>query len=241
MSQQQAEANVRAQFAAQVAATLANDSQEKQYRLEQATQSQFTPVSGCSKSQPETTVYPTGRPSPPVDIGGTHTVPMTGMPQFPTQNFEPHQRERKIIQIKDPNSNKDVTQEFLNHQPSGSVTGSTGGTTNNSSPESVLSLAANAVHVVLDAENRHEDAAQPLKSAELPCFRRATDSKVTEDVDQQVAKLKSTAESSEAEVLPITIALGDALGVEKVTGYESNIEIYGVTVNPIDTHRTGLY
>ena len=60
---------------------------------------------------------------------------MTGMPQYQTQTFEPRTRERKIIQIKDPNSNKDVTQEILNRQPSGSLTGSTGGTPNNITPD----------------------------------------------------------------------------------------------------------
>jgi len=60
---------------------------------------------------------------------------MTRMPQYQTQTFEPRARERKIIQIKDPNSNKDVTQEILNRQPSGSLTGSTGGTPNNITPD----------------------------------------------------------------------------------------------------------
>ena len=57
---------------------------------------------------------------------------MTGMPQYQTQTFEPRARERKIIQIKDPNSNKDMTQEILNRQRSGRLTGSTGGTSNKS-------------------------------------------------------------------------------------------------------------
>ena len=134
-SQQQAEANVRAQFAAQVAATLANNNQEKQYRLEQATQSHFTPMSGSFKSQPQTTFYPMGQPSPPYNVVRALTAPTTEMPQFQTQPFEPRERERKIIQIKDPNSNKAVTQESLNRPPSGSLTGSTSGTTSNSNPD----------------------------------------------------------------------------------------------------------
>ena len=60
---------------------------------------------------------------------------MTGMPQYQTQTFEPRTRERKIIQIKDPNSNKDMTQEILNRQPSGSLTGSTGGSPSNIIPD----------------------------------------------------------------------------------------------------------
>ena len=76
-----------------------------------------------------------GQPTLPVYIVRAPTAPMTGMPQFPMQNFEPRALERKIIQIKDPNSNKDVTQEIPNRQPSGSLTGSTTGTPNNSTPD----------------------------------------------------------------------------------------------------------
>ena len=39
------------------------------------------------------------------------------------------------MQIKDPNSNKDVTQEILNRHPSGSLASSTGGTPNNTTPD----------------------------------------------------------------------------------------------------------
>lgn len=111
-----------------------------QYRPQQPMQGQFPPVSGHSQPpgpygyQPSI-VYPMGQPSPPVYIlRAPHTAPMPGMPQYQTPNFEPRARERKIIQIKDPNSNKDVTQEILNRQPSGSVTGSTSGTPNNITP-----------------------------------------------------------------------------------------------------------
>ena len=60
---------------------------------------------------------------------------MPGMPQYQAQTFEPRTREKKIIQIKDPNSNKDVTQEILNRHPSASLTSSTGGTPNNTTPD----------------------------------------------------------------------------------------------------------
>ena len=110
-----------------------------QYRPQQAIQGQFPPVSGPSPSQgpyyPQTTVYPLGQPSPPVYIVRAPTAPITGMQQYQNPNFEPRARERKIIQIKDPNSNKDVTQEVLSRQPSGSLTGSTAGTPNNSTPD----------------------------------------------------------------------------------------------------------
>ena len=111
-----------------------------QYRPQQAMQGQFPAVSGHSQPpgpygyQPST-VYQMGQPSPPVYIlRAPHTAPMSGMPQYQTTNFEPRTRERKIIQIKDPNSNKDVTQEILNRHPSGSLTGSTSGTPNSITP-----------------------------------------------------------------------------------------------------------
>ena len=110
------------------------------HRPQQPMQGQFAPMSGPSQPQGSpyfqpTTVYQVGQPNPPMYIVRAPPGPMTGMPQYQTQTFEPRTRERKIIQIKDPNSNKDVTQEILNRQPSGSLTGSTGGTPNNITPD----------------------------------------------------------------------------------------------------------
>ena len=111
-----------------------------QYRLQQAMQGQFPPVSGPSHPQGHygyqpSNVYPMGQPWPPVYVIRAPAAPMPGMQRYQTQTFEPRAREKKKIQIKDPNSNKDVTQEILNRQPSGSLTGSTGGTPNNTTPE----------------------------------------------------------------------------------------------------------
>lgn len=88
---------------------------QMQYRPQQPMQGQFTPVSGPSQppgpyGYPPTTVYPMGQPPAPVYIVRAPAPTMGAMPQYtPPQNFEPRARERKIIQIKDPNSNKDVT------------------------------------------------------------------------------------------------------------------------------------
>ena len=110
------------------------------HRPQQPMQGQFAPVSGPSQPQGSpyfqpTTVYQVGQPTPPMYIVRAPPGPMTGMPQYQTQTFEPRTRERKIIQIKDPNSNEDVTQQILNRQPSGNLTGSTGGTPNNITPD----------------------------------------------------------------------------------------------------------
>ena len=113
---------------------------QMQYRPQQAVQGQFPPVSGPSQPQGHfgyqpSTVYQMGQPSPPVYIVRAPTNPMSGMPQYQAQTFEPRTREKKIIQIKDPNSNKYVTQEILNRHPSESLTSSTSGTPNSTTPD----------------------------------------------------------------------------------------------------------
>ena len=60
---------------------------------------------------------------------------MPRMPQYQTQTYDARARKQKIIQIKDVNTNKDVTQEILNRYPSWSLTSSTGGTPNNTTPD----------------------------------------------------------------------------------------------------------
>ena len=100
---------------------------QMQYRPQQAVQGQFPKVSG--PSQPEghfgyqpSTVYQMGQPTPRAFIVRALTT-------------ERRAGEKKNIQIKDPNSNKDVTQEILKRHPSGSLTSSTGGTSNNTTPD----------------------------------------------------------------------------------------------------------
>ncbi len=109
---------------------------QMQHVPRQARQGQSSP----SKTQgpydySQTTVVPTGQPSPPANIVRVPASPMTGMPQFRTQSFEPCTRVKKIIQIKDPKRNKDVTQEILNRQPSGSLTSTTGSSSSSTSPD----------------------------------------------------------------------------------------------------------
>ena len=100
------------------------------YPPPQAIQGQFPPVPG--PSQPQGPIlyqtspgYPMGQP--PVYI---LRAPTPGMAQYPQQTIEPRAREKKIIQIKDPNSNKDVTQEILKQKPAGSSSSTVAGTPN---------------------------------------------------------------------------------------------------------------
>ena len=112
---------------------------QMQYRPQQPMSGAFPPVSGPSQGPghfvftPQQTGYPMGQLSGPLYILRAPATPMNTIPWYsPSQNFEPRARERKIIQIKDPNSNKDVTQEILNRQPSGSVSGSVSGSASGS-------------------------------------------------------------------------------------------------------------
>ena len=114
---------------------------QMQYRPRQEMQGPFSPVSGPSQPQgphdysPRRKVQPMGQPSSPVFIVKAPAAPMTGMPHFQTHSFEPRTREKKIIQIKDPNSSKDVTQEILNRQPSWSFSSNTSGSPGSASPD----------------------------------------------------------------------------------------------------------
>ena len=108
-----------------------------QYRPQQPMPGGFPPVTGPSQGPghfvftPQQTGYPMGQPPGPLYILRAPAAPMNTIQQYsPSQNFEPRARERKLIRIKDPDSNKDVTQEILNNrQPSGSVSGSASGST----------------------------------------------------------------------------------------------------------------
>ncbi len=154
-------------------------SPQMQYRPQQKMQGQFTPVSGPSQPKgpsgyPQTSVYPMGKPSQPVYVVRAPAAPMAGMPQFQTQSFEPRARERKIIQIKDPNSNKDVAQEILNRQPSGSLTGSSSSST---TPD-ILGQSSRSSTPPLTAQQQAEASARaqfvaqvsPAKSLSLPTY-----------------------------------------------------------------------
>ncbi|KAK2557679.1 Eukaryotic translation initiation factor 4 gamma 1 [Acropora cervicornis] len=100
------------------------------YPPPQAIQGQFPPVPGPSQPQgpllyQSTPGFTMGQP--PVYI---LRAPTPGMSQYPQQTIEPRTREKKIIQIKDPNSNKDVTQEILKQKPAGSSSSTVPGTPN---------------------------------------------------------------------------------------------------------------
>ena len=109
------------------------------YRPPQGMQGQFPPVSGPSQPHgpfvyQQSPGYPIGQPPPPVYIVRAPATPLQGIQQFQPQ-FETRTRERKIIQIKDPDSNKAVTQEILKRQRASSLTSTAVGTPINNTPD----------------------------------------------------------------------------------------------------------
>ena len=105
---------------------MGSPAQMQYHRPQQPIHGQFAPVSGPSQPQGSpyiqpTTVYQLGQPTPPMYIVRAPPGPMTGMPQYQAQTFEPRARERKIIQIKDPNSSSSTPPLTLQQQAEANV------------------------------------------------------------------------------------------------------------------------
>ena len=215
---------------------------QMQYRPQQPTSGAFTPVSGPSQGPghfgytPQQTIYPIGQPSGPLNIIRAPAAPMNILQQYsPSQNFEPRARERKIIQIKDPNSNKDVTQEILNRQPSGSVSGSvsgsasgsTGGTPTNTPDISGQSSSSSTPPVT----SQQQDV-----QAQFVAQVAAT---LTSDTDEN---FELTLEGSVGEEIMLKAPQSESAEVEeKVNGHEAKAKTASVTKNSTDVQGVGLY
>ena len=185
-----------------------------QYRPQQPMARAFPPVSGPSQGPghfgytPQQTIYPMGQPSGPLYILRAPATPMNTIQQYsPGQNFEPRARERKLIRMKDPNSNKDVTQEILNNrQPSGSVSGSASGSTGgmptntpdisgqSSSSPSLMSQQQNvrAQFAARVAATLTSDTDKNKKPGDVIIQKLSVNNKLTVDAP----KLKSVADTS---------------------------------------------
>ena len=208
-----------------------------QYRHQQPMPGPFPPVSGPSQGPghfvftPQQTGYPVGQPSPMYILRAT-PPPMNTLPQYsPSQNFEPRARERKIIQIKDPNSNKDVTQEILKRQPSGSVSGSvsgsTGGTPTNTPDVSGQSSRSSTPPL----SSRQQD-----RQAQFAAQVAAT---LTNDTDKN---FELTLEGSVGEEIMLKAPQSEGAEVEeKVNGHEAKAKTASVTKNSTDVQGAGLY
>ena len=208
-----------------------------QYRPQQPTSGAFTPVSGPSQGPghfgytPQQTIYPMGQPSGPLNIIRAPAAPMNTLQQYsPSQNFEPRARERKIIQIKDPNSNKDVTQEILNRQPSGSVSGSasgsTGGTPTNTPDISGQSSSSSTPPLASQQQDVQAQFAAQVAA-------------ISSDTDEN---FELTLEGSVGEEIMLKAPQSESAEVEeRVNGHEAMAKTASVTKNSTDVQGAGLY
>ena len=215
---------------------------QMQYRPQQPTSGAFTPVSGPSQGPghfgytPQQTIYPIGQPSGPLNIIRAPAAPMNTLQQYsPSQNFEPRARERKIIQIKDPNSNKDVTQEILKRQPSGSVSGSvsgiasgsTGGTPTNTPDISGQSSSSSTPPLTSQQQDVRAQFAVQVAAI------------LTSDTDKN---FELTLEGSVGEEIMLKAPQSEGAEVEeRVNGHEAEAKTASVTKNSTDVQGAGLY
>ena len=209
-----------------------------QYRPQQPTSGAFTSVSGPSQGPghfvftPQQTGYPMGQPPGPLYILRAPAAPMNTIQQYSlSQNFEPHARERKIIQIKDPNSNKDVTQEILKRQPSGSVSGSasgsTGGTPTNTPDVSGQSSRSSTPPLSSQQQDRQAQFAAQVAAT------------LTSDTDKN---FELTLEGSVGEeIMPKAPQSEGAEVEERVNGHEAEAKTTSFTKNSTDVQGAGLY
>ena len=212
-----------------------------QYRPQQPMPRAFTPISGSSQGPghfvftPQQTGYSVGQPSHMYILRAT-PPPMNTLPQYsPSQNFEPRARERKIIQIKDPNSNKDVTQEILKRQPSGSVSGSvsgiasgsTGGTPTNTPDISGQSSSSSTPPLTSQQQDVQAQFAAQVAAT------------LTSDTDEN---FELTLEGSVGEEILLKAPQSESAEVEeRVNGHEAKAKTASVTKNSTDVQGAGLY
>ena len=213
-----------------------------QYRPQQPMPGAFPPVSGPSQGPghfvftPQQIGYPMGQPPGPLYILRAPAAPMNTIQQYSlSQNFEPHARERKIIQIKDPNSNKDVTQEILKRQPSGSVSGSvsgsasgsTGGTPTNTPDVSGQSSRSSTPPLSSQQQDRQAQFAAQVAAT------------LTSDTDKN---FELTLEGSVGEeIMPKAPQSEGAEVEERVNGHEAEAKTTSFTKNSTDVQGAGLY
>ena len=210
---------------------------QMQYRHQQPMPGPFPSVSGPSQGPghfvftPQQTGYPVGQPSHMYILRAT-PPPMNTLQQYSlSQNFEPRARERKIIQIKDPNSNKDVTQEILNRQPSGSVSGSASGSTGGT-PTNTPCISGQS----------SRSSTPPLTSQQQDVraqFAVQVAAILTSDTDKN---FELTLEGSVGEEIMLKAPQSEGAEVEeRVNGHEAEAKMASVTKNCTDVQGAGLY
>ena len=194
------------------------------YPPPQAIQGQFPPVPGPSQPQghliyQSTTGFPMGQP--PMYIV---RAPAPTMSQFQPQTIEPRAREKKIIQIKDPNSNKDVTQEILKQKPAGSLASTGAGTPsvtpNLSGQSSNSSTPPLTSQQQAEANVRAQFAAQV--AATLVKNSQEKPKKIENVIQKSIPNSRADADSSKARE-PVDAEKQEALNGPKKNDVVSNV------------------
>ena len=210
-----------------------------QYRPQQPMPGAFTPISASSQGPghfvftPQQTGYSVGQPSH-MYIPRATPPPMNTSQQYSlSQNFEPRARERKLIRIKDPDSNKDVTQEILKHQSSvsgsvsGIASGSTGGTPTNTPDKSGQSSSSSTPPLTSQQQDVQAQFAAQVAAT------------LSSDTDEN---FELTLEGSVGEEIMLKAPQSESAEVEeRVNGHEAKAKTAGVTKNSTDVQGAGLY
>ena len=198
----------------------------------QAIQGQFPPVPG--PSQPQGPIlyqtspgYPMGQP--PVYI---LRAPTPGMSQYPQQTIEPRTREKKIIQIKDPNqSNKDVTQEILKQKPAGSSSSTVAGTPNVT--PNLSGQSSNSSTPPLTSQQQAEANVRAQFAAQVAATLKDSEEKpkkIENAVQKSNANTRADADSSKAKE-PVV-----ALKQEALNGPKNNDVVTNATEKASETN-----
>ena len=153
-------------------------------------------------------------------------APTPGMSQYPQQTIEPRTREKKIIQIKDPNqSNKQLTQEILKQKLVGSLTSTVAGTPNVT--PNLSAQSSNSSTSPLTSQQQAEENLRAQFATNL-ANKKITNVRVEIFTAQEVPKRESTKISA-----PV------ASGMEKVNGHDG--ERKASPASKTDSQVTGLY
>ena len=181
------------------------------YPPPQAIQGQFPPVPGPSQPQgpllyQSTPGFTMGKP--PVYI---LRAPTPAMSQFHQQRIEPRAREKKIIHIKDPNSNKDVTQEILKQKLAGCSASNAAETPNLSGQSSYSSTPLLTSQQQAEANVRAQFAAQVAATLK-DCEEKPK--KIENAVQKSNANTRADADSSKAKE-PVVAPKQEALNGPK--------------------------
>ena len=203
----------------------------------QGIQGQFNPVS--SPSQPQGTfmyqpsrAYPMGQPTQPVYIVRAPANPMQGIPQYQRQQHEPQMRKKKIVQIRDPLSNKDVTQEILNRPPPAVTAGAPPEVRAEVPPEVVAEVPPEvAAEVTPEVAAKsppgvREEAPEPIKPTE----------------EEQPTKPECASQPiEEPKDLTLRSEVQEGSGTEKVNGHDGDSKKPAMAKASLDSQQPGVY